>query len=72
MKSFRRRTPEGGRETFLVELGTDHRWVTAQFVGANSAVSLATFVLSNAPANDAVRYAQTVPGDFGSVVFAVS
>lgn len=41
-------------------------YVTAQFVGAISGVALATFVLQGAPANDAVRYAETVPGVYGS------
>src|SRR5207248_6645210 len=41
-------------------------YVTAQFVGAISGVAMATFVLRGAPANDAIRYAETVPGVYGS------
>jgi aquaporin Z len=41
-------------------------YVTAQFLGAISGVALATFVLRGAPANSAVRYAETLPGVYGS------
>jgi aquaporin Z len=41
-------------------------YVTAQFLGAISGVAMATFVLRGAPGNDAVRYAETVPGVYGS------
>jgi aquaporin Z len=41
-------------------------YITGQFLGAIGGVEIATYVLRGAPANDAVRYAETVPGVYGS------
>ncbi len=41
-------------------------YVTGQFLGAISGVEIATYVLRGATANNAVRYAETVPGVYGS------
>ena len=43
-------------------------YVIAQFLGAMSGVALAKYVLRGALAHDAVRYAVTVPGMYGSTV----
>jgi aquaporin Z len=43
-------------------------YVTAQFAGAVVGVVLASYLLRGAPGNEAVRYAVTVPGTYGSVV----
>jgi aquaporin Z len=40
----------------------------AQFSGATIGVGLATFLLGGAPGDDAVRYAMTAPGMYGSAV----
>jgi aquaporin Z len=42
-------------------------YVVAQFSGAMSGVAIATYVLQGAPANQAIRYAVTVPGVYGMV-----
>jgi aquaporin Z len=41
-------------------------YITGQFLGAISGVEIATYVLRGAPGNGAVRYAQTLPGVYGS------
>ena len=43
-------------------------YIIAQFLGAISGVSLATYVLRGALGNHAVRYAVTVPGMYGTAV----
>jgi aquaporin Z len=40
-------------------------YASAQFSGAITGVAIARYVLRGAPANDAVRYAVTVPGMYG-------
>jgi aquaporin Z len=47
-------------------------YVIAQFLGAMSGVALAKYVLRAALAHDAVRYAVTVPGMYGSTVAFVA
>jgi len=47
-------------------------YVIAQFLGAMSGVALAKYVLRGALAHDAVRYAVTVPGMYGSTVAFVA
>ncbi len=47
-------------------------YVIAQFLGAIAGVSLAEYVLRGALAHDAVRYAVTVPGMYGSTVAFVA
>src|SRR6202045_2081679 len=47
-------------------------YVIAQFLGAMSGVALAKYMLRGALAHDAVRYAVTVPGMFGSTVAFVA
>jgi aquaporin Z len=47
-------------------------YVIAQFVGAMSGVALAKYMLRGALAHDAVRYAVTVPGMYGSTVAFVA
>jgi aquaporin Z len=47
-------------------------YVIAQFLGAMSGVALAKYVLRGALAHDAVRYAVTVPGMYGSSVACVA
>jgi aquaporin Z len=47
-------------------------YVTAQFLGAMSGVALARYVLRGTLAHDAVRYAVTVPGMYGSSVAFVA
>ena len=41
-------------------------YITGQFLGTISGVEIATHVLRGAPGNGAVRYAQTIPGVYGS------
>ncbi len=41
-------------------------YITGQFLGAISGVEIATYVMRGAPANSAVRYAETLPGVYGS------
>ena len=43
-------------------------YVTAQFCGAVFGAGIAKYMLRDAPANQAVRYAVTVPGMYGSIV----
>jgi aquaporin Z len=47
-------------------------YVTAQFLGAVGGVALAKLTLRGALAHDAVRYAVTVPGTYGSTVAFVA
>jgi aquaporin Z len=47
-------------------------YVIAQFLGAMSGVALAKYVLRGGLAHDAVRYAVTVPGMYGSIVAFVA
>lgn len=47
-------------------------YVVAQFLGAIGGVTLAKYVLRGALAHDAVRYAVTVPGVYGSAVAFVA
>jgi len=47
-------------------------YIIAQFLGAISGVALAKYVLRGALAHDAVRYAVTVPGMYGSTVAFVA
>jgi aquaporin Z len=47
-------------------------YVIAQFLGAIGGVALARYVLQGALAHDAVRYAVTVPGMYGSTVAFVA
>ncbi len=47
-------------------------YVIAQFLGAMSGVALAKYMLRGALAHDAVRYAVTVPGMYGSTVAFVA
>src|SRR2546427_6400049 len=47
-------------------------YVIAQFLGAIGGVTLAKYVLQGALAHDAVRYAVTVPGVYGSAVAFVA
>lgn len=47
-------------------------YVVAQFLGAIGGVALARYVLQGALAHDAVRYAVTVPGRYGSTVAFVA
>jgi aquaporin Z len=47
-------------------------YVIAQFLGAIGGVALARYALRGALANDAVRYAVTVPGIYGSAVAFVA
>jgi aquaporin Z len=42
-------------------------YAAAQFSGATSGVAIAAYVLQDAPQNDAIRYAVTVPGVYGIV-----
>jgi aquaporin Z len=55
-----------------VELWDALFYATGQFLGAISGVAIATYVLRGAPENDAIRYAVTVPGVYGSVVAFVA
>lgn len=41
-------------------------YLSGQFLGAISGVEIATYALRGAPGNGAVRYAETVPGVYGS------
>jgi aquaporin Z len=50
-----------------VELWDALFYAAAQFFGAISGVGIATYVLLGAPRDDAVRYAVTAPGVYGSV-----
>jgi aquaporin Z len=51
-----------------VELSDTLFYVVAQFAGAIIGVVIASHVLRGAPGNEAVRYAVTVPGMYGSAV----
>src|SRR5207249_4657212 len=55
-----------------VEFWDEWVYVIAQFLGAMSGVALAKYVLQGALAHDAVRYAVTVPGMYGSTVACVA
>ncbi len=47
-------------------------YATGQFLGAIGGVAIATYVLRGAPCHDAVRYAVTVPGVYGSAIAFVA
>ena len=55
-----------------VEFWDTWSYVIAQFLGAISGVALAKYMLRGALAHDAVRYAVTVPGVYGSTVAFVA
>ena len=55
-----------------VEIWDTWFYVIAQFLGAIGGVTLAKYVLRGALAHDAVRYAVTVPGMYGSAVAFVA